>query len=110
VSSGLDVVIERRIDHDELRSDSVRLSREPLAVLTLQMTVEEAGEQPFEGVVGKGQVQRVAADQLGPRHPPACQFEHRSALVERGDLSREVLRQVAGAAGDVERSRGREGF
>ena len=68
-----------------------------------------AREDAVEGAVLERQAERIRLDEPGVGQARARELEHRRALVEPGDLTRQVTRQVAGAAGDVERPRGRQG-
>src|SRR5436309_2779836 len=70
--------------------------------------LEEARQQPFEGVVRERKLERVPLDEpsLGNLRPG--ELEHRWTLVEPRDLAAEVLGEKAGSTGDVERPRGRE--
>src|SRR5207302_10957553 len=98
----LDAVAHRRVDDDELATDAPRLFQEGLALVFVEMAVEMSGEDAMEDVVGKGQRESVSLDERCSRDPPACELEHRRALVEGDHRSREILGQEAGAAGDIE--------
>src|SRR5436190_1884801 len=80
-----------------------RLAKEREPVLFFEMAVEVAGEDTAEGAVGERQRERIAPDELRGRHAAPRDVEHRFALVEADDVAREVLREKAGAARDVER-------
>jgi glutamate formiminotransferase len=72
------------------------------------MAVEVPREDALERTVVERKPQRVALDERRLRHLVLGHSEHALALVEPGHLPRQMLRQVAGAAGDVECPPGRE--
>jgi len=92
--------VERRIDHHELGRNPSRLGQEARAVVVFEMSVEMAREHTLERIVVKRQCGPVALDDLDVS---TRKREHSRALVESDDLTREVSRQEACAAGHVER-------
>src|SRR5581483_2295462 len=98
----------RRVDDDELVRDPRCLLEEPLAVRALQVAVEVTGEEAAEAAVVERESEGVALDERRLRRLLRSLVEHAAALVEPDDLAREMTRQEAGAARDVERAKGRE--
>ena len=82
-------------------------NRTPLGLL--EVAVEEAREDAVEARrPGTAARARRPDDEARVRDARAGDLEHRRALVEPDDLAAEVLREEPGAAGDVERPRGRQ--
>src|SRR5256886_6842002 len=104
----VDLVVERGVDDDQLVRDAARLAAKGVALVFLEVAVEEARQQPFEGVVRERKLECVPLDEpsLGNLRPG--ELEHRWTLVEPRDLAPEALGEKAGSTGDVERPRGRE--
>ena len=65
-------------------------------------------EQTVEGVIRKGQRERVSEDVLGLRGLAPRLGEHRRALVEADDLARQMASEETGPARNVERPSARE--
>src|SRR6266566_3650868 len=106
----LDLVVERGVDDDQLARDATRLAEKGLAVVFLEMSVEEARQHALERVVRERKRERVSLEEPRLRNLCLRELEHRWALVEPGDLAAEMLGEKTGSAGHVERPRGREGL
>src|SRR6266511_3133805 len=100
---GLDALLAHRGDDHELRCHAPRLGEESQPLLLLEVAVEVAREDAFEGAVFERQRQRVALDEAGVRNARAGDHEHPLAVVEPDHLAWEVPGQEARAAGHVER-------
>src|SRR4029453_12935575 len=85
-----------RVDDDELRCDVARFSEEPSAVVLFEVPVEVAGEDALEGVVVEGEIERVAADELGVRRLVPRDHEHPLALIEADDVPPQMPREEPG--------------
>jgi hypothetical protein len=105
---GIDAVVERRVDHDQLARHSPRLGDEPLALVGQEMAVEVAGEDAVERAVGERQRDGVALDDPRVRQPGRGHLDHRRALVDAHHVALQVAGEEARAAGHVEHPAGLE--
>ena len=74
----------------------------------VEVAVEVRGVHAL--VAARRRVHGVALHERGVRQPPGRDVEHRRALVEPRDLSRQVCGEEPGPAGDVERPGRRQGL
>src|SRR5438876_2271773 len=72
------------------------------------MAVEVAGQNPVEGVLREGKVERIADDELAMRNTLLGDLEHLLARVEPHDLAPQVLGHPARSTGDVQRAHRRK--
>jgi len=103
-----DSVASHRRDDNELGGDAPRLGEETRPLLLLEMTVEVAREDAVERAGFERESERISLHEpdvrrLRPRHA-----KHACTLVEPDDVTAQMAREEAGAAGDVERARGWE--
>ena len=94
--------------HDQFGGDPAGLGQEDDPAGFFEVAVEVAREQPFEAAIRERQRERVADDERGVRAAPACNLDHRRALIEADELAGQMLRLEAGPARDIERARRRE--
>src|SRR5205085_345582 len=99
-------VAERGVDHDQFARNATRLAEKALAIVFLEVPVEEARQRTLEGGIREGKLERVSLDEPALWNLSPRELEHRCALVEPGDLAAKMLSEKTGSAGHVERPRG----
>ena len=97
------------VDDDELARDPARLGEEARALGLLEVAVEVARVKTGRSC-RPGTAARARRPRRTSRRAPVARASSSiaRALVEPDDVARQVLREEAGAAGDVERARRRQ--
>jgi hypothetical protein len=99
---------ETLLYHHHLASDPTSFLQELAAVAFLQVSIEETREHPIEGGIAERKRPRLPADQGGRGKSPPDDPEHAGALVKAHNVALQVAGEVAGPAGNIERSPRRE--